>query len=139
MSVLINFRIDEKLKDNMEKVCKELGLTMSAAFNMFANDLVKNKNISFSLNKKLNSGINIKNLIKKLEKNDLDTFDYNDIESVENISSINEKFFVNKVGDIIMLVPKDNVWAGIKDSAGKMSDDFMVERIQNIDNKRDEL
>ncbi|MBP3201864.1 MAG: type II toxin-antitoxin system RelB/DinJ family antitoxin [Lachnospiraceae bacterium] len=139
MSVLINFRIDEKLKDNMEKVCKELGLTMSAAFNMFANDLVKNKNISFSLNKKLNSGINIKNLIKKLEKNDLDTFDYNDIESVENISSINEKFFVNKVGDIIMLVPKDNVWAGIKDSAGKMSNDFMVERIQNIDNKRDEL
>ena len=85
MSVLINFRIDEKLKDNMEKVCKELGLTMSAAFNMFANDLVKNKNISFSLNKKLNSGINIKNLIKKLEKNNLDTFDYNDIESVENI------------------------------------------------------
>lgn len=139
MSVLINFRIDEKLKDNMEKVCKELGLTMSAAFNMFANDLVKNKNISFSLNKKLNSGINIKNLIKKLEKNNLDTFDYNDIESVENISPINEKFFINKVGDIIMLVPKDNVWAGIKDSAGKMSDDFMVERIQNIDNKRDEL
>lgn len=139
MSVLINFRIDEKLKDNMEKVCKELGLTMSAAFNMFANDLVKNKNISFSLNKKLNSGINIKNLIKKLEKNNLDTFDYNDIESVENISPINEKFFINKVGDIIMLVPKDNVWAGIKDSAGKMSNDFMVERIQNIDNKRDEL
>ncbi len=139
MSVLINFRIDEKLKDNMEKVCKELGLTMSAAFNMFANDLVKNKNISFSLNKKLNAGINIKNLIKKLEKNNLDTFDYNDIESVENISPINEKFFINKVGDIIMLVPKDNVWAGIKDSAGKMSDDFMVERIQNIDNKRDEL
>ena len=123
----------------MEKVCKELGLTMSAAFNMFANDLVKNKNISFSLNKKLNSGINIKNLIKKLEKNNLDTFDYNDIESVENISPINEKFFINKVGDIIMLVPKDNVWAGIKDSAGKMSNDFMVERIQNIDNKRDEL
>lgn len=139
MSVLINFRIDEKLKDNMEKVCKELGLTMSAAFNMFANDLVKNKNISFSLNKKLDSGINIKNLIKKLEKNNLDTFDYNDIESVENISPINEKFFINKVGDIIMLVPKDNVWAGIKDSAGKMSNDFMVERIQNIDNKRDEL
>ena len=139
MSVLINFRIDEKLKDNMEKVCKELGLTMSAAFNLFANDLVKNKNISFSLNKKLNSGINIKNLIKKLEKNNLDTFDFNDIESVENISPINEKFFINKVGDIIMLVPKDNVWAGIKDSAGKMSNDFMVERIQNIDNKRDEL
>ena len=139
MSVLINFRIDEKLKDNMEKVCKELGLTMSAAFNLFANDLVKNKNIRFSLNKKLNSGINIKNLIKKLEKNNLDTFDFNDIESVENISPINEKFFINKVGDIIMLVPKDNVWAGIKDSAGKMSNDFMVERIQNIDNKRDEL
>lgn len=36
MSVLVNFRIEEKLKKDMDKMCKKLGITMSAAFNMFA-------------------------------------------------------------------------------------------------------
>ena len=67
MSVLVNFRIDEKLKKSVDKVCKELGITMSAAFNMFAKDLVKNKNISFDINKKLNTGIDMKKIYDILD------------------------------------------------------------------------
>ena len=33
---LINFRIDEVTKKQMEQICNELGITMSTAFNMFA-------------------------------------------------------------------------------------------------------
>lgn len=33
---LVNIRMDEELKKNMDEICKELGITMSAAFNMFA-------------------------------------------------------------------------------------------------------
>ena len=34
--VLINFRIDENDKKGMEEVCKELGMSMSTAFTIFA-------------------------------------------------------------------------------------------------------
>lgn len=139
MSVLVNFRIDEKLKNNMDKVCKDLGLTMSAAFNMFAKNLVKSKNINFSLKKKLSSNISLANLFEELEKDDTRELDYNDVVAVSNASSITEKYYINKVGDIIMLVPKDNKWVGIRESAGKMSDDFMAERIQSTIEKRDNL
>ena len=33
---LVNFRIDKEVKEDMEKICKELGINMSTAFNMFA-------------------------------------------------------------------------------------------------------
>ena len=122
MSVLVNFRIDEDLKMKVEEVCKSLGITMSAAFNMFANDLVKNKNISFSLNKNIKSEINYSNFAKKLGS---------DKES--------DKYHINKVGKIIMLVPKDDVWAGLKESAGSISNDFMLDREQIFDKVREEL
>lgn len=33
---MVNFRMDEDLKKNMEKVCKEMGLSMTSAFTIFA-------------------------------------------------------------------------------------------------------
>ena len=33
---MINFRMDEELKKNMEETCKDLGLSMTAAFTIFA-------------------------------------------------------------------------------------------------------
>ena len=124
MSVLLNFRIDEELKKDMDVVCKSLGITMSAAFNMFAKDLVKNKKISFTASKKLDSGISLEGLYDRLGGGKSTKNDIND-------------YFVNKVGNIIMLIPKDDVWANLIESSGKMSDDFMVDRIQNVIDERE--
>ena len=33
---LVNFRIEEKKKKQLEEICNELGLTLSTAFNIFA-------------------------------------------------------------------------------------------------------
>lgn len=133
MSVLVNFRIDKKLKENVDKVCRELGITMSAAFNMFARNLVKNKNINFSTTKELNSGFNIGNLF-----NTLDDIGIHSKKTKKNVV-IDDNYFVNKVGNIIMFVPKGDPWENIITSAGKMSDDFMIERNHSKYEERDVL
>lgn len=46
---LINIRIDEEVKKSMEETCKELGITMSAAFNMFARKMCREKRIPFEV------------------------------------------------------------------------------------------
>lgn len=46
---LINFRIDENLKKEMEQVCNELGITMTTAFNMFAKKMTREKRIPFEV------------------------------------------------------------------------------------------
>lgn len=46
---LINVRIDEDVKKNMEEICKELGITMSAAFNIFARKMTREKRIPFDV------------------------------------------------------------------------------------------
>jgi len=49
-TVIVNFRLDEDDKKGMEKVCNELGLSMSAAFTMFAKKVCREKRIPFELN-----------------------------------------------------------------------------------------
>ena len=46
---LINIRIDEDIKRSMEETCKELGLTMSAAFNIFARKMCRERRIPFEV------------------------------------------------------------------------------------------
>ena len=46
---LINIRIDEDIKAQMETLCKELGLTISSAFNIFARKMIREKGIPFSV------------------------------------------------------------------------------------------
>lgn len=139
MSVLINFRIDESLKSKMDKVCKELGITMSAAFNMFAKDLVKSKSLNISLNKKLKSGINLQPLFETLSDNKNNLGINEDSEMLVGSSLNKEKYYINRIRNVIMLVPKDDPWVGIRDSAGNMSDDFMTSREQIYDREREEL
>jgi addiction module RelB/DinJ family antitoxin len=45
----INIRIDKNLKQDFETVCNEIGLTMSAAFNVFAKVVTTRKEIPFKL------------------------------------------------------------------------------------------
>lgn len=46
---LINFRIDEQIKKQMEQICSELGITMSTAFNIFAKKMIREKRIPFDV------------------------------------------------------------------------------------------
>lgn len=47
--VMINFRIDEDTKRDMELACKEMGLTMTTAFTIFAKKVGKENRIPFEI------------------------------------------------------------------------------------------
>lgn len=46
---MVNFRMDEELKAGMEQVCKEMGLSMTAAFTIFAAKVNKERRIPFEV------------------------------------------------------------------------------------------
>lgn len=46
---MVNFRMDESLKKNMEQVCKDMGLSMTAAFTIFATKVSREKRIPFEV------------------------------------------------------------------------------------------
>lgn len=48
-TTMVNFRMDADLKKSMESVCKEMGLTMSAAFTMFATKVSRERRIPFEI------------------------------------------------------------------------------------------
>ena len=47
--VLVNFRLDEEDKRGMEDVCRELGMSMSTAFTIFAKKMRREKRIPFEV------------------------------------------------------------------------------------------
>ena len=47
--VLVNIRMDEVLKKDMEKTCQELGINMTTAFTIFAKKMSKEKRIPFEV------------------------------------------------------------------------------------------
>lgn len=48
-AVNVNFRMDEDVKKSMEQACSELGLSMSAAFTIFAKKVGREKRIPFEV------------------------------------------------------------------------------------------
>ncbi len=48
-TVSVNFKLDAEVKKAMEKVCKEMGLSMSAAFTIFAKKVGKEHRIPFEI------------------------------------------------------------------------------------------
>lgn len=46
---MVNFRMDEDLKKSMEKVCSDMGLSMTAAFTIFAKKVTREKRIPFEV------------------------------------------------------------------------------------------
>lgn len=51
-SVNVTIRMDEKDKIQAEKLFSEFGLTMNAAFNMFAKQAIRDQSIPFKITKK---------------------------------------------------------------------------------------
>ncbi len=48
-SVNVNFRMDEDLKKNMEKVCADMGISMTTAFTIFAKTVSRERRIPFEV------------------------------------------------------------------------------------------
>ncbi len=48
-AVNVNFKLDADVKKSMEEVCAELGLSMSAAFTVFAKKVGREKRIPFEV------------------------------------------------------------------------------------------
>jgi len=46
---MVNFRMDEDLKKGMEDACKEMGLSMTTAFTIFATKVSREKRIPFEV------------------------------------------------------------------------------------------
>ena len=47
--VLVNFRLDEEDKKGMEEVCRDLGMSMSTAFTVFAKKMRRERRIPFEV------------------------------------------------------------------------------------------
>lgn len=46
---MVNFRMDSELKKNMEQVCREMGMSMTTAFTIFATKVSREKRIPFEI------------------------------------------------------------------------------------------
>jgi DNA-damage-inducible protein J len=67
-TVCVSFRLDEDVKKSMEQVCSELGLSMSAAFTIFAKKVGREKRIPFDVSvDPFYSESNIRYLEQKME------------------------------------------------------------------------
>ena len=47
--------------------------------------------------------------------------------------------YINKIGKIVVLIPKDDPWSVLANSLDQFSDDFMNDRNQPPQNSREEL
>ncbi len=85
---LINFRIDESTKKQLEQVCNELGMTMSTALNIFIKKVIREKRIPFDVSiDPFYSESNMKAIsesIKQLEKGEIVEKTLQDLEAMEN-------------------------------------------------------
>lgn len=46
---MVNFRMDEDLKKSMEQICREMGMSMTTAFTIFATKVSKERRIPFDV------------------------------------------------------------------------------------------
>ena len=85
---LVNVRMDEDIKKSMEETCKELGITMSTAFNIFARKMCREKRIPFEVSiDPFYSKSNIKALkesINQLKEGKVITKTLEELEAIED-------------------------------------------------------
>jgi len=65
---IVNFRMDTDLKKELDSVCKELGMTMSSAFNIFARKMVREQRIPFEVSIETSNEQNKIRYLGELEK-----------------------------------------------------------------------
>ena len=68
-TVSVNFRMDSEVKKKMESACSAMGISMTAAFNMFAKKVGNERRIPFELaDDPFYSESNIKHLLSIIER-----------------------------------------------------------------------
>ena len=66
---MVNFRMDTDLKQSMESVCKEMGLSMTTAFTIFAKKVSREHRIPFEVSADpFYSADNMKYLLESIEQ-----------------------------------------------------------------------
>ncbi len=84
-TVNVNFRLDEDVKKSMEQTCSDLGISMSAAFTIFAKKVGRERRIPFELAiDPFYSEANIRYLEKKLEKYKKGTLEFKEHELIND-------------------------------------------------------
>ena len=85
---LVNFRIDENTKKEMEKVCDELGMNVTTALNIFIKKMIREKRIPFDVS--IDPFYSDSNIIaleeskKELEKGNVVIKTLEELEAMEN-------------------------------------------------------
>lgn len=68
-TVNVNFKLDSEVKKSMEKACADMGLSMSAAFTIFAKKVGRERRIPFEVSADpFYSESNMQYLEKKMEE-----------------------------------------------------------------------
>ena len=84
-TVNVNFRLDEDVKKSMEQTCSDLGISMSAAFTIFAKKVGRERRIPFELAiDPFYSEANIRYLEKKLKKKKKGTLEFKEHELIND-------------------------------------------------------
>ena len=87
-TVLFNFRMDAQVKAEMEKVCNDLGMNMSTAFNIYAKKIAREHRIPFELTtdpfySESNMAV-LRESIRQLERGETVTKTIEELEAMEN-------------------------------------------------------
>lgn len=48
-NAVINFRVDKKVKSDMETVCRKMGINMTTAFDFYCRKVIEEKRIPFDV------------------------------------------------------------------------------------------
>jgi len=64
----ITFRIDEEMKEELNRICEALGLTLSGALIIFAKKMINERGLPFDL--KLNPNFETIKTMKEVENNE---------------------------------------------------------------------
>ncbi|EEX47832.1 type II toxin-antitoxin system RelB/DinJ family antitoxin [Jonquetella anthropi] len=84
-TVNVNIKLDEEVKKGMEQTCSELGLSMSAAFGVFARKVSREKRIPFEVSvDPFYSESNIRYLEKKMADYKAGRLNFAEHELMEN-------------------------------------------------------
>lgn len=80
----INIRMDENLKQDFDGLCKDLGLTMTTAFNVFAKTMVRQQRIPFEISMDIPNADTIAALeeVQQMKKNPALGKTYTDVDQM---------------------------------------------------------
>ena len=84
-AVNVNFKLDADIKKSMEEACKDMGISMSAAFKIFAKKVGREKRIPFEVGADpFYSESNISYLEEKMEQYKAEKLEFAEHELLED-------------------------------------------------------